>query len=104
MLLPKKLQGVKKILFVGIAFILIGVIGYLIYANFSDSGIKIVKSFGENKVEALVVSKINTEFKSDFLNKSPYINLKSGAKLPVLVEKTGRNNPFKVIPFSLLNN
>ncbi len=103
MLVQKKIQGFKKIFFVFFILVLAGIIGYLVYVNFFDVNVKKAKFFN-NKIETLKISKINPEIKNDFLNKSPYTNFKPGAKLPVEVEKAGRDNPFRFIPFFLLNN
>ena len=101
MLRPKRIRGSKRVALIMVIILLLLVIGYLVYTNFLSAKIKLIKPL-KVEVDILVVPKLNPELVNDFLTKSPYINLKLHGKLPVTVDKVGRKNPFRVIPFSLL--
>ena len=98
MLMQKKLTRSKKTALIFISLVLVIVISYLIYSNFLAEKIEIIKPL-EVEVETLVVPKIQSDIEDDFLNKEPYRDLKSNASLPVTIGKTGRQNPFRSIPF-----
>ncbi len=100
--MKKRVTGIKKILSLIFIIVLISALGFLVYFNFFVGSQKPTELPGGE--ESLIISIINTDFKSDFLNKLPYTELKSNIKLPIAEGKTGRSNPFRAIPFSLLSN
>jgi hypothetical protein len=101
MLLPKKISNVKKISFIVTIAIILGIIGYLISDNFLSGGNEINPL--EVKVEVLKVPDIDPEIESSFLLQEPYTSLRQYGNLPVEAKNVGRTNPFRVIPFMILN-
>ena len=98
-MLRKRKMKTSKILILSIVTVaLAAVIGGLLYI-----------SFFANKIEPLpllrleggvtIISSLNPFYEIDFLNKSPYVDLKSIGQLPVTVNKMGRKNPFREIIF-----
>ena len=103
MLIPKKLSSIKKSA-LGFAFILLLlVIVYLVYVNFLADKIEIVKPL-KIDVDTLAVPKIDPNMNDDFLNKSPYRDLKTDIDLEITAGKMGRPNPFQPIPFYFRNS
>ncbi|MFA6215882.1 MAG: hypothetical protein WC768_04920 [Patescibacteria group bacterium] len=100
MLVPKKMKSSRKLLLLAITVIVLGVIIYLLYTNFIAGSIEIVKPL-KIEIPVMVISPVNPELKTDFLNKKPYTDLKnpSGVKLPVTASITGRSNPFLPLLF-----
>ena len=101
MLLPKKISGPRKIILLIVVVILIGVIGYLVYDNFLSQNLAIIQPLPV-EVEILAVPTIEPKFETDFLSQEPYRSFEENGQLPVRVENLGRPNPFRALPFSIL--
>ncbi|MDX9892806.1 MAG: hypothetical protein RB292_00125 [Patescibacteria group bacterium] len=102
MLVAKKLNATKKIILTVLLLATLGLAGYLVYKIFLSESFAINKPIVVD-IDKLVVPKINTAMPSDFLNQSPYLDLKArSSQLPS--GRVGRSNPFGKIPFDLLTN
>jgi len=101
MLMPKKMKGMKKSVLIVVVIFIILVIIYLVYTNLFSGKIELIKPL-ELDINISVTPSLDPNLAADFLKKMPYTGLKQSGQLPVKVDKTGRNNPFLIIPFLLL--
>jgi len=91
----------KKAVLIIVVILIISVIAYLVYANLISGKIEFIKPL-KLDINISVTPKLDPDLAADFLKKPPYTGLKQSGQLPVKVDKTGRNNPFLAIPFSLI--
>lgn len=105
MLRKKKISGLKKVILTLIIVLIFSVIGYLLYDSFSADRFKKVTPEAEEEIEVLTTSRLEVEFFADFLTQPPYtdLSLPPRVKLPVTVDKMGRQNPFRQILFNIVN-
>jgi len=101
MLVQRKMGGAKRKILTAVIIGVILVISYLFYYGFIAGKIEIIKPLKVENIKKLVIPNLNPKLDYDFLNKAPYTELKmpSQAKLPVKVDKVGRENPFAEIKF-----
>ncbi|MFA6255494.1 MAG: hypothetical protein WC675_05765 [Patescibacteria group bacterium] len=101
MLVQKKMRGAKRKIMIVVVIGVILVISYLFFNSFIAGKIQIFKPLEVEPIKKLTVPDLNPKFDYDFLTKTPYTELKmsSRAKLPVEVDKIGRENPFAEIKF-----
>ena len=101
MLLPKKISGVKKVFLVLVMVMIIGIIGYLIFDNFFGGSLVFIKPL-EVQVDVFSAPTIEPKFDTNFLSQEPYTSFEENGQLPVTADSVGRPNPFRALPFSIL--
>ncbi|MBI3290684.1 hypothetical protein HYZ76_00210 [Candidatus Falkowbacteria bacterium] len=102
MLVRKRMGAIKKVILVTVLTALLGVIIYLLYDSFLASGVR--SDSNQITIKILETAEIDTLINIDFLTKPPYTSLKQYGQLPVKVEGSGRSNPFRKLPFLLLED
>lgn len=99
MLVPRRMQGKKKVALITVIVLILIIIGYFIFKNLIAN--KETSRPVSLKFDISVTPNLEPGLNDDFLSKLPYNILKQSGQLPVNVEKMGRENPFAVILFSL---
>jgi len=84
-----------------VVILIVLVIVYLLYTNLFSGKIGFIKPL-ELDINISATPQLDPNLAADFLKKPPYTSLKQLGQLPVKVDKTGRNNPFLTISFSLV--
>lgn len=103
MLVPKKTPLLKRLVLGSVITLAFGVIAYLVYTNFINGKIEIVKPLTVN-VDSRPLPAITPGLSVDFLSREPYTNLRAHGSLPVTVSQLGQANPFIPSPLFLESN
>jgi len=91
--MPRQMSKSKKLALGLVSLLLLAVIGYLVYTNFLTTT-QVSTNLSDKKIQAISITKIEPNFADDFLQKSPYIDLKTHLLGPVNVDNLGKQNPF----------